>query len=169
MSTPPLRRMGAADFDEVRCIYASAVREQAVELYSPEQVEAWASLALLPGVLDGTLRDGFGLVSPGVSGLEAFAVLHPPERVALLYCRGRSARQGRGQQLLLALEREAMQRGCRELRTEASQLSRPLFLRLGWQALEAEQILIAGVAFERYPLRKLLPHERLKGHRPPPP
>ena len=97
------------------------------------------------------------------------AVLHPPERVALLYCRGRSARQGRGGQLLLALEAEAIQRGCRELRTEASQLSRPLFMRLGWQALEPEQILIAGVAFERYPLRKPLPHERLRGHRPPPP
>ena len=161
--------MGVSDHDEVRSIYACAVREQAVASYSPEQVEAWASLALLPGVLDRTLNEGFGLVSPGANGLEAFAVLHPPERVALLYCRGRSARQGRGQQLLLALEAEAIQRGCRELRTEASQLSRPLFLRLGWQALEPEQILIAGVAFERYPLRKPLPHERLRGHRPPPP
>ena len=42
----------------LREIYADAVESQAPGLYSSEQVQAWAALAWLPGVLDRTLSEG---------------------------------------------------------------------------------------------------------------
>jgi L-amino acid N-acyltransferase YncA len=161
---PPPRQLLPSDIPAALEIYRDAVLTQAPGLYSPEQVQAWASLALLPGVLDEPLQKGYGLISEGPEGAAAFAVLHPPQRIALLYCRGWACRQGRGRQLLQSLESEACRRGCSELRSEASQLSRPLFLKLGWEQLGAEQILIAGIPFERYRMRKvpLRLHERLE-------
>jgi GNAT superfamily N-acetyltransferase len=153
---PALRPLRRADAAEVREVYADAVERQAPGLYSPEQVLAWRGVALLPGALDETLRNGYGLVSPGEGTIEAFAVLHPGDRLALLYCRGRSSRQGRATALLAALEAVARRRGCQELRTEASLISRPLLERRGWRVTAPERILIAGVAFERFRMVKRL-------------
>ena len=53
----------------------------------------WTNLAWLPGLLDRTFEEGQGWVS-GVD--EGFAIRHPANRLSMLYCRGRSSRQGHG-------------------------------------------------------------------------
>ena len=151
---PDLRPLRPNDLAQVAKVYRDAVLSQAATLYSPEQVQAWAA----HGVADhGPFREpllrGFGLVSCGGAGggeVEAFGLLDPPDRLALLYCRGRSARQGRATALLEALESHARSQGYRRLRTEASQLSRPLLERKGWQVEAEETAFYAGVAFQRW-------------------
>ena len=92
----------------------------------------------------------------GQKTIEAFGLLHPPERLALLYCRGRASRQGRAGAILGALEQHARQRGILRLRTEASQLSRPLLERRGWRVDAEETVLFAGAWFERWRMIKVL-------------
>jgi hypothetical protein len=58
--------------------------------------------------------------------------------------------------LLNAQEREALAAGIQELRTEASLISRPLFCRNGWRLQWREELLINGVAFQRFRLAKTL-------------
>jgi hypothetical protein len=102
---------------------------------------------------------GRGLVScasDNPESVEAFAVLDPMDRLSLLYCRGRSCRQGRSTALLAALDTIARAEGCRQLRTEASQLSRPLLLRCGWQIDAEETVEYAGVPFVRWRMIKPL-------------
>ena len=82
--------------------------------------------------------------------VEAFALLDPPDRLALLYCRGRSSRQGRATALLQALQSHAFSQGVGQLRTEASQLSRPLLERQGWRLEAEETAWYDGVAFQRW-------------------
>ena len=142
-----------ADAALLREIYADAIESQASELYSDQQVKSWAALAWLPGVLDQTLMEGSGWISGGDA---AFAIRYPPDRLALLYCRGRAARQGHGKALLDRIEADAMADGVTCLRTEASQFSRPLFERRGWRLIAPETITIAGVPFERYRMHKAL-------------
>ena len=142
-----------ADAVLLREIYADAIESQASELYSDQQVKSWAALAWLPGVLDQTLMEGSGWISGGDA---AFAIRYPPDRLALLYCRGRAARQGHGKALLDRIEADAMADGVTCLRTEASQFSRPLFERRGWRLIAPETITIAGVPFERYRMHKAL-------------
>ena len=142
-----------ADAVLLREIYADAIESQASELYSDQQVKSWAALAWLPGVLDQTLMEGSGWISGGDA---AFAIRYPPDRLALLYCRGRAARQGHGKALLDRIEADAMADGVTCLCTEASQFSRPLFERRGWRLIAPETITIAGVPFERYRMHKAL-------------
>lgn len=150
---PMLRPLVDADLPELVELYRDAVLSQAPGLYSDPQIQAWAAHADGDAGLAQALARGVGLAScasPPRRSIEAFALLDPIDRLSLLYCRGRSSRQGRATALLLALEHTARGHGCRRLRTEASQLSRPLLERLGWCVEAEEEVLFAGALFRRW-------------------
>lgn len=161
-STSPslqLRPYRSSDRAALLTLYAAAVRSQCSGLYSPEQVEAWAQHPLERSDVASTIERGFTLVNPiaaDTRGLAAFGVLDPGDRLALLYCDGRWSRQGRASALLNALEGVAQRQGITRLRTEASQLSRPLLLRHGWQIEAEETVLFAAVPFVRWRMIKTL-------------
>ena len=148
-----LRRIVPNDHFLLREIYADAIDSQAGLLYSQEQVQAWAALAWLPGILDRTFEEGSGWISGEDA---AFAIRYPSTRLALLYCRGSAARQGHASQLLAKVEEDARRYGFDHLTTEASQFSRPLLERFGWRMVAPETIAIGGVEFERYRMAKAL-------------
>lgn len=149
----PLRPLVAADLPELMDLYRDAVLSQTAAYYNDRQIQAWAHHGGRGAGLAEALARGVGLAScaaPPQRTIEAFALLDPIDRLSLLYCRGRSCRQGRATALLAALERIAQGRGCRRLRTEASQLSRPLLERLGWRIEAEEEVAFAGECFRRW-------------------
>ena len=151
-----LKRLLSSQHHIAREIYADAIETQAQFLYSPEQIRAWSSLAWLPGVLDRPLKEGKGWVSIRKNEIEAFALRYPLNRLALIYCRGRSARSGQGTALLDCLEAEALKEGQQFLLTEASLMSYKLLLRRNWEILSPQIINIAGVTFQRFLMKKEL-------------
>jgi len=154
-----LRPYQSSDLAQLLAVYGAAVRSQCGPYYSPEQVQAWADHSQPGGELAATINRGLTLVNPVAEDdprIAAFAVLDPCDRLALLYCDGRWSRQGRAAALVQALECQARQRGVPRLRTEASQLSRPLLQRLGWQIEASETVPYAGVLFERWRMIKAL-------------
>ena len=162
MATEPshtLRPAEPADLAALLAVYATAVQSQCPGYYSRRQVEAWAGHGHPDGAVAATIGRGFTLVNPVAPGdarIAAFAVMDPADRLALLYCDGRWSRQGRAAALVIAMERWARQQGLRQLRTEASQLSRPLLQRLGWQIEASETVPYAGVLFERWRMIRAL-------------
>lgn len=159
-----LRPLQPDDAPAALAVMIDAVQSQALAFYEADQVQAWCEHARSQADLAAALARGQGWASvtgdvadPGAPGsLEAFALRDPPDRLSLLYCRGRSCRQGRATALLRAVERAAAAEGIRRLRTEASQLSRPLLERHGWHEEAAEVVVLAGVAFERWRMVKIL-------------
>lgn len=133
--------------------YADAVRTLATPMYRPEQIHAWSTYPRSNTAFLESLERGFGLVGTTPerpTSVESFALLYPQDRLALLYCRGRSSRKGLATRLVQGLEGHAREMGQTHLRTEASQLSRPLLERLGWRVDEEETILFAGEPFLRW-------------------
>ncbi len=151
-----LKPLQSSDFLVVREIYADAIESQANHFYSKDQIQAWSALAWLPGFLDKPLAEGKGWVSVNKNSVEAFALRYPSNRLALLYCRGRSSRRGHSSALLDCLELEARQEGQTSLVAEASLLSYPLLLKRGWAIEFPERIKIGGVLFDRYQMKKNL-------------
>jgi L-amino acid N-acyltransferase YncA len=152
-----IRVLTPADHSQVLAIYGDAVSSQAPGVYSEGQVRAWLSQLGPGGPLAASLGQGTGLVSCAESGeIEAFALMQPPDRLSLLYCRGRSARQGHASRLLAAVETLSQRQGLNQLRTEASELSRPLLQRLGWRVVWQELLLIDAIPFRRYRMTKSL-------------
>jgi GNAT superfamily N-acetyltransferase len=154
------RLLVPADRDELIAVYRDAVLSQTAGLYRPEQVQAWAHHAGRDPQALRCLERGYGIASLAGAAIEAFGILDPPAgehcRLALLYCRGRSCRQGRATALLERLEAEAGRQGCRLLHTEASQLSRPLLERRHWQVEREERLIFAGQPFLRWRMIKPL-------------
>lgn len=148
-----LRLLQPEDGEAVLEVYRDAVISQASGRYSATQIEAWAGHAARHPQVREALQRGYGLVSVAPDQpqrIEAFALLDPGDRLALLYCRGSASRQGHGRALVSAMERHARASGCPRLRTEASQLSRPLLERLGWRLEAEETVNFAGVPFVRW-------------------
>ena len=161
-----LRVLHPVDLDQVAAVYHDAVISQAKGLYSQAQIAAWANHAQSSNAVREALHRGYGLASCAANNqniIEAFGVLDPPQRLSLLYCRGRASRQGRGRLILQALESHAWQQGCRHLHTEASQLSKPLLLHLGWQIDAEEKVIFAGESFQRWRMIKDLSEQNEMG------
>ena len=88
--------------------------------------------------------------------IEAFALRYPSDRLALLYCRGRSSRKGYANMLLDQIESDSFEQGITLITTEASLFSYSLLLRRGWIEKSIETIEIAGIDFDRYLMFKRL-------------
>ena len=138
----------------LREVYENAIRTCDKGLYSQEQIDAWSALAYLPKVLDQALTKGVGWVSCVNNDIEAFALKYPQNRLALLYCRGRSARQGHATALLHQIDEDTRKERPIKLITEASLCSYKLLLRHGWSIVAPEDIQIGGVNFSRYLMEK---------------
>lgn len=156
----PVRALHPADREAVLHVYREAVASCEPQLYTAAQRRAWAQQAdsqKPSAALVHSLTCGIGLVCSDPRGrVVAFAVREPADRVALLYCHPSHQRRGLGQRLLLAQEQQARAEGIRQLRTEASLISRPLFCRQGWHLQWREELLINGVHFDRFRLAKTL-------------
>ena len=148
-----MRLIQPTDSALLREIYVDAIQTQATQTYSPEQIRAWTNLAWLPGLLDRILEEGQGWIS-GID--DGFAIRYPSNRLSMLYCRGRSSRQGHGTALVQAIECDAQRMGIKRLQTEASLLSLPMLEQRGWMMLTPEPFTIAGVPFVRFQMEKTL-------------
>ena len=151
-----MRPCESSDEIALREVYEDAIRTCDKSLYSQEQIDAWSSLAYLPGILDKPLKHGFGWVSCVNKTIEAFALQYPHNRLALLYCRGHASRQGHATALLHQIEIDTRNERPINLKTEASLCSYQLLLRHGWRIIAPEEIRIGGVHFSRYLMEKTL-------------
>ena len=151
-----LRPCESSDEMALREVYEDAIRTCDNSSYSQKQIDAWSSLAYLPGILDKPLKEGVGWVSCVNKTIEAFALRYPTNRLALLYCRGRSSRQGHATALLHQIEEDTLKDRPINLKTEASLCSYKLLLRHGWTITAPEEIQIGGVHFLRYLMAKTL-------------
>ncbi|AAQ00904.1 MULTISPECIES: acetyltransferase [Prochlorococcus] len=151
-----LRPIKNLDHLVLREVYTDAIVSQGSVFYSNDQIEAWRGLAFLPGVLDKPIEDGKGWLAVKQNQVEAFGLRYPSDRLALLYCRGRSMRKGYATKLLQKIELDAFQEGITTLFTEASLFSHPLLLRSGWVEISIEKIEIASIPFDRFRMLKKL-------------
>jgi len=151
-----LRPCERSDEMALREVYEDAIQSCDKSLYSQEQIEAWTALAYLPGILDKPLKEGVGWVSCVNKTIEAFALRYPSNRLALLYCRGRSSREGHATTLLHQIEADTLRERPINLKTEASLCSYKLLLNNGWKIVAPEEIQIGGVIFFRYLMEKTL-------------
>ncbi len=139
-----------------RAVYADAIESHGGDLYSKKQIAAWSALAWLPGILDRPLNEGNGWAIFENEALAAFAVRFPQNRLALLYCRGKSIRRGYATILLHQVELDARAEGQKNLFADASLFSYSLLLKYSWSIIYPEKISIGGIEFDRYLMKKVL-------------
>lgn len=123
------------DHDKTFEIFQAAIRRTASQVYTPDQVDAWAGIGPRPADMsdwDSRRRRAFTLVAEVDDTVVGFADLLPDGLVDMLFVHPRAGGRGVARALLTAIKDEARARGIPELRTFASRSAQPAFERLGF-------------------------------------
>ena len=151
-----LKQITKEDQLELKKLYFDSIISIDENIYNKEQKRAWASQAWDNKNFNISINKGKGWLIFEKEKIIAFATRYPRSRISLFYCIGDSQRKGYGTKLLLKLESDAKREGLTSLSTEASLISYKLFLRLNWQIIRKEKIIIKNIIFERYKMNKIL-------------
>jgi len=146
----------AADVPALAALYAQAARELGPQVYTPEQVAAWASFgADTPAFRDYILKAQTWIAEHdgqacGFCGIDEEGEVHS------LYVRPALTRRGLGSRLLahaIATQDRAVMR----FAAWATPFSVPVFGRAGFRLVRAVTEPYQGVVFERYRLERIEP------------
>jgi putative acetyltransferase len=122
--------------DAARCaaIFRDAIEFSAADDYDEDQRAAWAARADDKAAFGAKLAEQLTIVATLESFVVAFASLKGADQLDMLYVDPAAGRQGVGAALIDALTRLAKARGAKRLTANASDVSKPLFERLKFQA-----------------------------------
>jgi putative acetyltransferase len=134
MSPVALRPYVPADAKRCAEIFRLSIEELAAEDYDADQREAWAARADDEAAFGARLAEALTLLAVIDGAIAGFASLKGREEIDMLFVAPEFARQGVGRALIEALTKLAAARGARRLTTEASEVAKPLFERLGFTA-----------------------------------
>lgn len=144
MTAPTLRPYLPKDAPALADLFRASIEELTEEDYSPDQREAWASVADDVEDFGAWLGRLLTLVVDSDSGPVGFAALEDNAMIALLYVRPDFARRGVATLLCDALEKLAAARGTETLTTDASDTAQPFFTGRGYIARQRNTVLRNG-------------------------
>jgi putative acetyltransferase len=134
MSAVALRPYLPTDAKRCADIFRRSIEELAADDYDEAQREAWASRADDGAAFGAKLANALTLIATIDGATAGFASLKGADEIDMLFVDPEFARQGVGRTLVEALTKLAQARGAKRLTTEASDVAKPLFERLGFAA-----------------------------------
>lgn len=154
-----LRRYQGSDVAALVALYRDAVLGTGATAYSLEQVAAWATFPENSEAFGHQLAQGMTLIAIEGGQPVAFGQLHPSNYVAFLYTASHQGRRGYATAIYQQLEVAARRAGVRYLSTDASRVSRPFFLKMGFEVVGQEEVSRRGVLLERFSMQKAIAPE----------
>lgn len=147
----PIRRARAAETPQLAGLYAATVRALGPQLYSPEQVAAWAGYGAQLDPFRTALESAETFVWDEGGAVLGFCTIAAKGYVSLLYVAADATRRGIGGRLLThAMNHVATHHGVTRFTVHASYFSRALFARHGFELEAEEHVDYGGVPFHRY-------------------
>lgn len=131
-------------------VYRDSVKAIAPQRYLPEQVEAWVYFPSDTAAFNNFIFNPTTFVAELDGIIVGFSGVEENGHIASLYVRGDYNRQGIGSRLLENVIQYAKSHNIPQLYTEASEFSRALFNKFGFQVSETENVIREGVWFHRY-------------------
>jgi putative acetyltransferase len=151
-----IRIAAECDLVELGELFRSSVEMIGPERYTAEQVRAWASMPNDPARLRKFVLGVTTFVAEDNGRLVGLCGLGADGHLASLYVDGTEGRKGIGSMLLDKAICEARERGLLRLYSEASEFSKPLFEKFGFETFEVEHMVHEGVGFDRYRMQRNL-------------
>lgn len=152
-----LRTARPADFGVLLQLYAAAVRELAIEAYSPAQCAAWAAQALdNPQWPERLAAAHVCLVEDDNDIIAGFIAWNNEGHIDLLFTAPAYARNGVATQLYTHAEASLRARGVARVHSEASRLAQPFFSKQGFHIDAEENVIRNGETLQRFVMSKRL-------------
>lgn len=144
------------DLPELAKLYSESVQAIAPGHYSSEQVKVWAAFSADPDFFCQFILEPTTFVAEAANTILGFAGIKDDGHITAVYVHRNYLRQGIGSRLLKAVLEYAQSQKINLLYSEASEFSKPLFEKLGFEAYATEQVVRNNVLFQRYLVRKYL-------------
>jgi putative acetyltransferase len=151
-----LRPYQVSDAESLVAIFQDAVTGIGASAYDARQIAVWSSYPEDLEEFRQLLACGLTLVAEENKQAVAFGQLNPLNHIAFLYTATNFARLGYGTAIYQQLEVHARDHGMKRLHTEASRISKHLFLKMGFHIVEREIAIRHGVEFERFKMEKVI-------------
>ena len=151
-----LRQITIKDQINLKRIYFDSIKSIDEKIYTKEQKLAWSNQAWINIEFQKSITKGKGFIVEDLNKKIGFAIRYPKNKLSLLYVRGNFKREGIGNMLIKAIEKEAHNEGISSIHTEASLLSYELFIKNNWKEISEEKIIIQNILFKRYKMLKVL-------------
>jgi putative acetyltransferase len=149
-----IRRYRIADLPALATIYAGSIRELGSAYYSDAQVAAWSSFADDRAAFRDWIEHADTFVASDANdGPVGFTGLDGNGHVTAVFVAPSNRGQGIATRLLSHLLNEAKSRHLTTLTTAASELSRPLFEKFGFQVRDVEHTVFKDIPFDRYAMQ----------------
>jgi putative acetyltransferase len=139
-----------SDLAELAELFRQSVLSTAPQRYTPEQTQAWASMAADGDRFRQLILQPTTYVLTDDTGILGFAGIAADGYVASTYVRRDHIHQGLGSTLMQVILDHASRNGIQRLYTEASEFSLGLFKKFGFHLYDTEVVERHGVQFKRY-------------------
>ena len=151
-----IRTYQRGDGQHLNEIFVAAVRQTGRHGYSAEQVEVWARAADDEADYDERAADGRILLvaTDDNDRPVAYGDLEANGHIDHLFCHPDMGRKGIASALYDRLEAAALRMNIQRLYVEASEISRPLFLRKGFVEVARHDFEMEGVPTHNYAMEK---------------
>ena len=152
-----IRKAQQEDSQSIRSVHTAAVSGIRTDLYTPEEIEAWAVPKTLESYWE-SIRTKEFFVAEDDRIIIGFGVLNPESaEVEAVYVSPEAGGRGIGRELLRKLEQTARVRGLGVLRLNASLNAVPFYKKAGYVAQEQSKYrLSTGVEIACVPMTKLI-------------
>lgn len=146
------------DAEAIAAVCAAAIKAIGPRAYSAEQVAAWRSRHPGPQRYRDVVADGAQIVIAADDDNRpvAYALLERDGHLDHLYCHPDHTRRGLADLLLAEAEVMARHWEMKRLFTEASDLARPAFERVGYEVMHKREFAIDGVPIHNWAMAKPL-------------
>lgn len=146
------------DAETVAAVCAAAIEAIGPRAYSAEQVAAWRARHPGPQRYRDVIADGAEIIvaANDQDRPVAYALLERDGHLDHLYCHPDHTRRGLADLLLAEAEVMAREWGVERLHTEASDLARPAFERVGYEVTHKREFAIDGMPIHNWAMGKAL-------------
>jgi GNAT superfamily N-acetyltransferase len=155
-----IRKAQPEDCDSIASVHATAVKGIDTDLYTPEEIQAWA-VPRNPASYAEAVRSKEFVVAEDGDAIVGFGVLNQETaEVEAVYVIPGAGRRGIGREVLRKLEEQASALGLKVLRLNASLNAAPFYEKAGYEPQERSTYrLLTGVEIACIPMVKSITHE----------
>ena len=145
-----LRKGKPADLKELQQLFVDTITSVCSADYNAEQILVWTSGVENKQRWNDIITNQFVLVAQYRNKIVGFATLDDGNYLDLLYVHKDYQRKGIAQQLYANVEKEAKQRGQKELTADVSKTARPFFEKVGFNVVKEQTVNIKNVELKNY-------------------
>lgn len=151
-----IRKGNEADLPEMLQLFAATIDAVCQKDYTPQQLEAWKSGAENEERWMKVIRDQYVVIALNENKIAGFCTLDQGDYIDLLFVHKDEQQKGIASILYQEIENEALRQHKKRLTAEVSKTARPFFEKIGFRAVQEQEVNVKGVTLTNYKMIKSL-------------